>query len=63
LPFRPEVALTYTSRTPTTASEIVEYLWREAYPGGAKPTEALRFFAEDITCTHYIFYVIYIYSY
>lgn len=39
---------TYTSRSPTTARDIVDYLWREAYPGGAKPDEALKLFAEDI---------------
>ena len=34
--------------TPTTAEGIVRYLWEVAYPGGATPTEALAFFAEDI---------------
>lgn len=46
---REEAAASYTRRTPKTAGAIVEYLWREAYPGGAKPDEALRLFAEDIT--------------
>lgn len=43
-----EAEPTYTQRTPSTAAGVVDYLWREAYPGGAKPTEALRLFAEDI---------------
>jgi hypothetical protein len=43
-----EAESTYTRRTPSTAAGVVEYLWREAYPGGAKPTEALRLFADDI---------------
>ena len=38
----------YTQATPQTASSIVRYLWEEAYPQGAEPTEALRLFAEDI---------------
>lgn len=45
---RDENEPTYTRRTPKTAAGVVDYLWREAYPGGAKPTEALRLFSEDI---------------
>lgn len=33
--------------TPTTAEGIIRYLWEVAYPGGAEPSEALRFFADD----------------
>ena len=39
---------TYTPRTPKNAKEVVEYLWLEAYPGGAKPDEALRLFSDSI---------------
>lgn len=39
---------TYTQATPTTAEGIVRYLWKEAYPKGAGPEEALRLFAEAI---------------
>ncbi|KAJ8598707.1 hypothetical protein CTAYLR_010734 [Chrysophaeum taylorii] len=39
---------TYTARTPTTAQDLVEYLWREAYPNGAKPDVALDLFAADV---------------
>jgi len=39
---------TYTPRSPTTASAIVDYLWREAYPNGADPTTALGLFADSI---------------
>ena len=39
---------TFTQQTPTSASAIARYLWEEAYPGGADPTEALRLFADDI---------------
>ena len=39
---------TFTQQTPTTASGIVNYLWTEAYPKGAEPTEGVRLFADDI---------------
>ena len=39
---------TFTQETPTTASAIVKYLWNEAYPNGADPTEALRLFSPAI---------------
>ena len=39
---------TYTERTPGTAEEVARYLWQEAYPGGASPSEALRLFSPDI---------------
>ena len=41
-------APTFKQETPTTASGIVNYLWNEAYPNGAEPTEGLRLFADDI---------------
>lgn len=44
----PKPEATYTARTPTSASDLVRYLWEEAYPNGAEPTEALRLFDEDI---------------
>lgn len=28
----------YAERTPTSASDLVRYIWREAYPGGADPS-------------------------
>ena len=37
----------YESATPTDAPGIIRYLWEVAYPGGAEPTEALRFFSDD----------------
>lgn len=40
----PKPAATFTQRTPTSASDLVNYLWQEAYPNGADPTEALRLF-------------------
>ena len=39
---------TFTPSTPTTASGIVRYLWEEAYPGGATPSEGLRLFSDAI---------------
>ena len=39
---------TYKPSTPSTASEVVEYLWKEAYPKGAEISEALRLFSENI---------------
>ena len=45
----PKPPQSFTQATPTTASGIVRYLWEEAYPGGAPPTEGLRLFADDIT--------------
>jgi len=39
---------TFTPASPTSAEGIVRYLWEEAYPGGAKPTEALGLFADEI---------------
>jgi len=39
---------TFTPKTPTAASDIVRYLWQDAYPGGAEPTEAIRFFSDAI---------------
>lgn len=44
----PKPPPTFTQRTPTGAASIARYLWEEAYPGGAEPTEALRLFADDI---------------
>eukprot|EP00316_Scyphosphaera_apsteinii_P004413 CAMPEP_0119304842 /NCGR_PEP_ID=MMETSP1333-20130426/5969_1 /TAXON_ID=418940 /ORGANISM="Scyphosphaera apsteinii, Strain RCC1455" /LENGTH=490 /DNA_ID=CAMNT_0007307791 /DNA_START=102 /DNA_END=1574 /DNA_ORIENTATION=- len=44
----PKPAPTFTPRTPTTASGVAQYLWEDAYPGGADPTEALRLFSENI---------------
>ena len=38
----------YTERSPTNASDIVHYLWEEAYPKGAKPDVALKLFTDDI---------------
>lgn len=46
----PRPTPTFTPATPTTAAEIVQYLWQEAYPGGASPSEALRFFDAAIRC-------------
>ena len=40
-------APTFEPATPTDAEGIVRYLWQVAYPGGAEPAEALRFFAES----------------
>ena len=37
----------YERANPNTAEGIVRYLWEVAYPGGASPTEALAFFAQD----------------
>ena len=37
----PKPPPTFTQRTPTGAASIARYLWEEAYPGGAEPTEAL----------------------
>ena len=42
----PKPPPTFTSATPTTASGIVRYLWEEAYPKGAEPTEGMRLFAD-----------------
>jgi glutaredoxin len=44
----PKPARTYTQATPTTASAIAEYLWKDAYPNGAEPSEALRLFSDSI---------------
>ena len=44
----PKPPPTFTSATPTTASGIVRYLWEEAYPKGAEPTEGMRLFADSI---------------
>jgi len=44
----PKPPPTFTPATPTTASGIVRYLWEEAYPGGATPSEGLRLFSNDI---------------
>ena len=44
----PKEAPTFAQATPTGAASIVRYLWEEAYPGGAEPTEALRLFSERI---------------
>ncbi len=41
-------APSYKQATPTTASSIAKYLWTEAYPGGASPSEALRLFSDAI---------------
>jgi len=38
----------YTERTPTSASDVVRYLWQEASPNGASPEVALGLFADDI---------------
>ena len=40
-------APSYEQATPTDAEGIVRYLWEVAYPGGATPAEALRFFGKD----------------
>lgn len=45
---KPEVEPTYRRREPRSASDLVEYLWKEASPGGAQTDEVLRLFAEDI---------------
>ena len=47
---------TYERQTPTTAEGIVRYLWEVAYPGGATPTEALTFFADDIRYEDFNYY-------
>ena len=39
---------TYVEATPSAASDVVEYLWKEAYPKGAETSEALRLFADNI---------------
>ena len=39
---------TFERANPTTAEDIVKYLWEVAYPGGATPQEALTFFADEI---------------
>jgi hypothetical protein len=44
----PKPTPTFTPKVPTRASEIVRYLWEEAYPNGADPSEALRLFSETI---------------
>jgi len=44
----PKPPPTFTQRTPTGAAAIARYLWEDAYPGGAEPTEALRLFADNI---------------
>ena len=38
----------FVKRDPIGARDTVEYLWKEAYPGGAPPSEALRLFSEEI---------------
>jgi len=45
---KPETTPTYTPRLPRGASDVVKYLWEEAYPGGATPDVALELFADDI---------------
>ena len=47
---------TYERASPTTAEGIVRYLWETAYPGGASPTEALEFFADDILYEDFNYY-------
>ena len=37
----PKPPPTYTEATPTTASGVATYLWKEAYPKGATPDEAV----------------------
>lgn len=44
----PKPRPSYPKANPTTASGIVKYLWEVAYPGGATPTEALAFFADEV---------------
>ena len=44
----PKQEPTYEQATPTTASGIARYLWEEAYPKGADPSEAVRLFSDDI---------------
>ena len=39
---------TFTPADPTTASGVATYLWEEAYPNGADPSEAIRLFADNI---------------
>ena len=46
----------YERASPKTASGIAKYLWEVAYPGGATPTEALDFFAEDILYEDFNYY-------
>lgn len=42
-----KAAPTFEEATPRDAEGIVKYLWQVAYPGGAEPAEALRFFGKD----------------
>ncbi len=41
-------APTYAPRVPQGARDAVDYLWTEAYPGGASISEALKLFSDDI---------------
>jgi len=45
---KPEREPNYIPASPKSASDIVNYLWEEAYPGGAGPEAALKLFADDI---------------
>merc|ERR1719353_2509294 len=46
----------YEEATPTDASGIARYLWEVAYPGGAEPKDALRFFADDCVYEDFNYY-------
>jgi len=52
----PKPRPSYPKANPTTASGIVKYLWEVAYPGGATPTEALAFFADEILYEDFNYY-------
>jgi ketosteroid isomerase-like protein len=45
---RPEKNPTYEEETPTSCTEIVDYIWNRAYPNDADADEALRFYSQDI---------------
>lgn len=45
---RPEKNPTFTSATPTSCTDIVNYIWNEAYPKDAPVDEAMRFYSDAI---------------
>jgi len=45
---RPVKNPTYEQETPTSCSEIVDYIWNRAYPKDAPVEEAVRFYSNDI---------------
>ena len=47
LPKNPK-GLTYTPRVPTGCSDLVAYIWNEAYPAGAEPSVAMKYFDDSI---------------